>query len=47
MSKISTTLAISLMVVTSVLGWVAGYASTADYKMSMYDKTTNTRPSLY
>ena len=40
MSKISTTLAISLMVVTGVLGWVAGYASTADYKMSMYDKTT-------
>lgn len=40
MSKISTTLAISLMVVTSVLGWVAGYASTADYKVNMYDKTT-------
>ena len=40
MSKISTTLAISLMVVTSVLGWVAGYASTTDYKVSMYDKTT-------
>lgn len=40
MSKISTTLAISLMVVTGVLGWVAGYASTTDYKVSMYDKTT-------
>jgi uncharacterized protein (DUF305 family) len=40
MSKISTTLAISLMVVTGVLGWVAGYASTPDYKVSMYDKTT-------
>lgn len=40
MSKISTTLAISLMIVTSVLGWVAGYASTADYKVGMYDKTT-------
>lgn len=40
MSKISTTLAISLMVVTGVLGAVAGYASTPEYKVSMYDKTT-------
>lgn len=40
MSKISTTLAISLMIVTGVLGWVAGYASTPDYKVSMYDKRT-------
>ena len=39
MSKISTTLAISLMIVTGVLGWVAGYASTPDYKVSMYDNT--------
>jgi uncharacterized protein (DUF305 family) len=39
MSKISTTLAISLMVVTGVLGLVVGYASTPEYKMSMYDKT--------
>lgn len=39
MSKISTTLAVSLMVVTSVLGWVAGYSSTPDYKTSMFDKT--------
>lgn len=37
MSKISTTLAISLMVVTGVLGLVAGYASTPEYKGSMYD----------
>lgn len=40
MSKISTTLAVSLMVVTGVLGWVLGYASTPDYKVIMYDKTT-------
>lgn len=40
MSKISTTLAISLMVVTGILGAVAGHASTPEYKMSMYDKTT-------
>lgn len=40
MSKISTVLAISLMIVTSILGWVAGYASTSDYQVSMYDKTT-------
>lgn len=39
MSKISTTLAISLMIVAGVLGWVAGYASTSEYKISMYDKT--------
>lgn len=39
MSKISTTLSISLIVVTGVLGWVAGYASTPDYRATMYDKT--------
>ncbi len=39
MSKISTTLAISLMVVTGVLGLVVGYASTPEYKGSMYDKS--------
>lgn len=40
MSKISITLAASLMIVTGFLGWVAGYASTPDYKVNMYDKTT-------
>jgi uncharacterized protein (DUF305 family) len=40
MSKISTTLAISLMLVTGILGWVAGYASTSEYQLSMYNKTT-------
>ncbi len=40
MSKISTTLAVSLMVVTGVLGGVVGYANTPEYKSSMYDKTT-------
>ncbi len=40
MSKISTTLAVSFMIVSGVLGWVAGYASTPDYKVNMYDKTT-------
>ncbi|MBP9748109.1 MAG: DUF305 domain-containing protein [Candidatus Pacebacteria bacterium] len=39
MSKISTALAISLMIVTGVIGWVVGYASTPDYKASMFDKT--------
>ena len=39
MSKISTTLAVSLMVVIGVLGVVAGYANTPEYKSSMYDKT--------
>ena len=39
MSKISTTLAISLMIVTGIIGAVAGYAITPDYKISMYDKT--------
>lgn len=40
MSKISTPFAISLMIVVGILGWLAGYASTPDYKVSMYDKST-------
>ncbi len=40
MSKISTTLAVSLMIVIGVLGFIVGYASTPEYKASMYDKTT-------
>jgi uncharacterized protein (DUF305 family) len=39
MSKISTTLAISLMIVVGILGWLAGYASTPEYRAGMYDKT--------
>ncbi len=38
MSKISTTLAISLMIVVGILGWLAGYASTPEYKATMYEK---------
>lgn len=38
MSKISTTLAISLMVVIGALGLVVGYSLTPEYKISMYDK---------
>ncbi len=40
MSKISTTLAISLMIITGVLGAVIGYSTTPEYKASMYDKTS-------
>lgn len=39
MPKISTTLAISLMVVIGALGLVVGYSLTPEYKISMYDKT--------
>ncbi|MCM2339150.1 MAG: DUF305 domain-containing protein [Burkholderiales bacterium] len=39
MSKISTMLAFSLIIVTGVLGWVLGYYNTSDYKINMYDKT--------
>lgn len=39
MSKISTTLAVSLIIITGVLGWMIGYANTANYKMGIYDKT--------
>jgi uncharacterized protein (DUF305 family) len=40
MSKISTTLAISLMVVVGVIGLAIGYSATPEYKLGMYDKTT-------
>lgn len=40
MSKISTTLAVSLMIITGVLGAVIGYSTTPEYKASMYDKTS-------
>lgn len=40
MFKISTTLAVSLIIVTGILGWVIGYARTPEYRMNMYDKTT-------
>jgi uncharacterized protein (DUF305 family) len=39
MTKISISLAISLMVVVGVLGWMLGYASTPEYRVSMFDKT--------
>lgn len=40
MSKISTTLAISLMIVVGVIGLAIGYSTTPEYKLGMYDKTT-------
>jgi len=40
MSKISTTLAISLMIVTGVIGLTIGYITNPQYKISMYDKTS-------
>ncbi len=40
MTKISTTLAISLIVVAGVLGGVAGYYTTPDYKTTMYNKSS-------
>ncbi|HQV65023.1 MAG TPA: DUF305 domain-containing protein [Candidatus Paceibacterota bacterium] len=39
MSKISTTLAISLMIITGIIGVVIGYSITPDYQAGMYDKT--------
>ncbi len=38
MSKISTTFAVSLMIVTGIIGLLIGYYSTPQYKLSMYDK---------
>lgn len=38
--KISIYLAISLMIVTGVLGVVGGYALTSEYSLSMYDKNS-------
>lgn len=40
MSKISTTLALSLMVVIGIIGLAIGYSATPEYKLGMYDKTT-------
>ena len=40
MNKISTTLAISLMIVTGVSGLAIGYFTNPQYKISMYDKTS-------
>lgn len=39
MSKISTTLAISLMIITGIIGLAIGYSTTPQYKLGMYDKT--------
>ena len=38
MSKISTTLAVSLMIVIGIIGLAIGYSSTPQYKFGMYDK---------
>lgn len=40
MSKISTTLAISLMIVTGVIGLTIGYITNPQYKINMYDNTS-------
>ncbi len=40
MSKISTTLAISLMIVIGIIGLAIGYSTTPEYKLGMYDKTS-------
>lgn len=40
MSKISITLAVSLMIVIGVAGAAVGYIMTPEYQTSMYDKTT-------
>ena len=40
MNKISTILAVSLMIIAGVLGMVIGYYATPEYKASMYDKTS-------
>lgn len=40
MSKISTTLAVSLIIVSGVSGLAIGYTATPEYKLGMYDKTT-------
>lgn len=39
MSKISTTLAVSLMIVFGIVGAMIGYYATPEYKLNMYDKT--------
>ena len=40
MNKISTILAISLMIVAGILGAVVGYSITPEYNASMHDKTS-------
>lgn len=42
MSKISITLAASLMIVSVIIGAMIGYARTPEYTLSMYDKTAMT-----
>lgn len=40
MNKISTTLALSLMIVIGVAGYMIGHSFTPEYTSTMYDKTT-------
>ncbi len=40
MNKISTSLAVSLMIVTGIAGLAIGYTTNPQYKISMYDKTS-------
>lgn len=42
MSKISLTLAVSLMIVSGIIGAMIGYAKTPEYTLTMYDKTAMT-----
>ncbi|MEI6710735.1 MAG: hypothetical protein WCK88_00190 [bacterium] len=39
MSKISTPLAVSLIIVATIIGTVIGYSLTPAYTISMYDKS--------
>ena len=38
MNKISTTLAIALMIITGIIGLAIGYSTTPQYQLGMYDK---------
>lgn len=40
MSKISTILAVSLIIVSGIIGLAIGYTTTPEYKLGMYDKST-------
>jgi uncharacterized protein (DUF305 family) len=40
MNKISFTLAVSLMIVTGIVGLAIGYSTTPEYRLGMYDKTS-------
>lgn len=40
MNKISTSFAVSLMIISGVVGLVIGYSTNPQYKINMYDKTS-------